>query len=1484
MRRRLTRFVFVTCIGTVAMLLGVATSMTLTPPGRALLARVVSTTLDRIVHGSVEVGSISGSFLYDLVLEDLVVRDTSGTLLANLPRVRASYRLPNLIAGQVVLSSLELERPTIRLIKHRNGRMNYEEVLGLGKGKPGGRSPLIEFRAVRIDSGVLSIATPWNPPRAARTAASRDSALRAERARPGRVIAHSKEGLRKVITLADLTARMSRLRIATPDRKPFTVDLDSLATRVSDPGVTLTNAVGRLRIRGDSAVFSLERGALPDTRFSGGGAVTWPADTILFDFQVVSSHVNLADLRWVSPDFPAMHGSGVLAARSESGQRTAYDIRELHLEGELGRVDGDVVALTDRRRGLGVRDMDLRLRELDLDAVRPYLDTLPFYGTLTGTARGAGFLDALDVTLDWTFTDAQVPESPVTTIAGVGRVGSRRPDGLTFTEFEVLRSDIDLRTVRRLAPAVILGGRLAAVGTLDGPLRNATFRGVAEHRDGDRPVSRAEGMVRLDTRAERLGLATDLVLDPLAFDGIRAAFPSLTARGGLRGRFVSEGTIERLAVDASLAGELGDVSAQGFVTLLPPKWGAEALLLRFSRLDLAALTGRERLPTSLNGQLRVTGSIDTLRAPDGDLQLALSSSLARDVTLDTMFTALRVRDSVLTVDTVYAEMRGARAGGSGTLGWAAPHAGEMLFNLVADSLIGFDTLLLAGFGQQRDTAPDARPLGGRGRSTIRLAGSLDSLTAGGDAAVEQLEWQRYRSPRATAAFSWAGGARPHLTAGVSADSVIAGGWAFQQAGLQVRGWTDSLDWSAGTAFGAAPRQDTDGRATAAADVRSRLDGSGSWWRAGPSQVLIVDSLVAAMPAHTYRLREMVALTLSDSAPALSPLTLEAADGSSVVRMGGRLPGTAPGSLTVHVLGLDVRDLYAALQRDTTGIGGEIGLDLQVGGTAEAPTLRGTAQLGAGRMGEFRAPLVQSAFEYADRRLDAKLQLWRTGEQVLDVNAKLPIDLAFRGAKRRQLSGPLDVRAHADSIDLGILEALTPAVRDVRGRLSGDVQVGGTWDTPRLQGTVAVRDGAVSVPGLGARFGGIEGVAELQGDSLLLRDMKLESGGGTLRAGGSVRFEKLARPVLALDFRADRFVAMNVRNLGTLTASTQDLQLEGPLFGATLTGGLTANSGVIYFADLVNKRVIDLEDPTITDFVDTMLIRRENLGAGFQNRFLDLLRIDDLDVQLGSDVWLRSAEANVQLGGAVRVSKTGREYNPSGTVNALRGSYTLKIGPVTRDFTVQEGTVQYEGTLNANLDIRARHEVRTVRGGDIPVMARIRGQLYAPKLTLESAIRPPISETDLVSYLVTGRPASEAYMLGDSDRALETGLAYFSSAFSSELERALIQDLGVPIDLIEVRPGVSVGQTGTTLTQLAAGWQIGRKTFLTFNAGFCPESQVSSKNLGVNFEFRFSREWRFQTSVEPTLQTCRGPAPTQTSSTQTSRPWQFGTDIFWEREF
>ena len=96
---------------------------------------------------------------------------------------------------------------------------------------------------------------------------------------------------------------------------------------------------------------------------------------------------------------------------------------------------------------------------------------------------------------------------------------------------------------------------------------------------------------------------------------------------------------------------------------------------------------------------------------------------------------------------------------------------------------------------------------------------------------------------------------------------------------------------------------------------------------------------------------------------------------------------------------------------------------------------------------------------------------------------------------------------------------------------------------------------------------------------------------------------------------------------------------------------------------------------------------------------------------------------------------------------MRGNYALKIGGiVTRDFTVERGTVRYFGTpdLNAELDIEARHVVEAQVNGneEIPVIARITGTMLQPKLELRTdatANRPTLSQTELVSYLMFGRP-------------------------------------------------------------------------------------------------------------------------------------------------
>ena len=284
-----------------------------------------------------------------------------------------------------------------------------------------------------------------------------------------------------------------------------------------------------------------------------------------------------------------------------------------------------------------------------------------------------------------------------------------------FTGFEVRSSDIDLRTVRLIAPAVILEGRLAATGQLDGPLRNVTFDGTARHRDGSRPPSVIVGQVHLDTRFDTLGLATDVALDPLSFEGIRRAFPSLRSpRARCAAGSGAKARSARLAVDADISGAIGNVRADGFTTLLPPYWGAENLLLRFSRVDLGALTGRE-FTSSLERRAAGHRQHRHPARAGGEMELALTRSRLREWVIDSVFARGASRDSMIRMDTAYAEWQGARAAGAGTLGWAAPHRGEMAFTLVADSLIGFDSLLLAVTGTAARHLERALPCSGEPR-------------------------------------------------------------------------------------------------------------------------------------------------------------------------------------------------------------------------------------------------------------------------------------------------------------------------------------------------------------------------------------------------------------------------------------------------------------------------------------------------------------------------------------------------------------------------------------------------------------------------------------------------------------------------------------------------------------------------------------------------------------------------------------------------
>ena len=94
---------------------------------------------------------------------------------------------------------------------------------------------------------------------------------------------------------------------------------------------------------------------------------------------------------------------------------------------------------------------------------------------------------------------------------------------------------------------------------------------------------------------------------------------------------------------------------------------------------------------------------------------------------------------------------------------------------------------------------------------------------------------------------------------------------------------------------------------------------------------------------------------------------------------------------------------------------------------------------------------------------------------------------------------------------------------------------------------------MSLPGSACGSASVRGGATLEGDSVGCATCCSPAAAAQLAVGGSVRLEELSKPVLALDFRAEQFRAIDVRSFLTLVGDRRPPAARGPVFGATLTG-------------------------------------------------------------------------------------------------------------------------------------------------------------------------------------------------------------------------------------------------------------------------------------------------------------------------------------------
>jgi TamB, inner membrane protein subunit of TAM complex len=1141
---------------------------------------------------------------------------------------------------------------------------------------------------------------------------------------------------------------------------------------------------------------------------------------------------DLADLQWIDARIPAGRFRGGADLRAADGIDVALRSVEVQLE-------ASTVQATGRAHfgdALVLRDMQITASPLVVSRLEPWLGRdIPMDGFLSGRATFSGEADSLQAVGRVTLVPAGLGGGSTTAdFSGIVHLG----EDPGATNLNVQLNPLNYRILHAVWAGADAFGSGSGTLQLNGRVDEG-FMFVADfaHAGDDDLSSRVTGTGLLRRLADgRLTTNARGQLGPLSLPLLGRVWPDLDLHGAVAGPVQADGPLDSLHFTGDLMAGDGRLVVEGTADLTSPM-SSYRLEADAETLQLSDFSDRVPSPSIVSGHLALAGGGFALDSLHGAASLALRGTTVGEVRIDSATASLRAADGVLTVDSLRGEVSGVRLMGGGTLGLVEASDGEAEFGFdvpsllslrpvfMGDSLLVRDELnpleqdLLRARGIDPDTLPTALDvrMAGSAHGTARVHGRLGDLSLN---LMFEMADAAYGPDQVDSA-----------SVALSADGLPAtfGDWSVDARAVGVV-WAD--------------REFQDARFTGTMSNR-RGDGTldilrGRNERYFLSGAFALDSLGGEVDLQEGSIR------ISDLSWALTrptsivwneaSLTVDSLEfdrvGDDPMRLvaNGTLTRGGDSDFRLDMEGFHVEHAMQIAQREDIDMSGHVDLSLTVQGPAERPIVNALFQVQNPRYGAMQLSRLSGSLQYQDRLSTFRVDAWDGSRDALIASGTLPFDLAFTEVERRTLEEPMDVQLSADSLDAKIALAYLRTLQDVAGTVSADIHIGGTSRAPEPSGTVMLNNGAWTIEALGVRHTGLTGELTLHPDRTV--DVSL----ATLRQGSTVSGElafppdSVSNPRLDLLVTFNRFQAVDRRDMESMISG--QFEVTGTYHLPVATGSLTVDQGTLFVEEFARAaQVVDLSDPTLFAdgfAVDTTVFVAQPLLASIRNPFLDNLRLD-IDLSVPRDMWLRSSDMNVEIGGQLQVRYDRRQNDLVliGDLEALRGSY-LVLG---RTFDVDQGTVSFIGQpgINPSLEIQATSRIRRREEDQLEVVATVEGTLVHPIVTL-STEEAGLSQADLISYLVFGRASGElgrdAAQVGSE--TLRGGVTYLTGALANQIGAALGQGIG--IDYLSISQGASFGDSGLPSNlagnlgslaqnaQVEAGWYLGNDVFVVLVLG------------------------------------------------------------------
>jgi translocation and assembly module TamB len=444
--------------------------------------------------------------------------------------------------------------------------------------------------------------------------------------------------------------------------------------------------------------------------------------------------------------------------------------------------------------------------------------------------------------------------------------------------------------------------------------------------------------------------------------------------------------------------------------------------------------------------------------------------------------------------------------------------------------------------------------------------------------------------------------------------------------------------------------------------------------------------------------------------------------------------------------------------------------------------------------------------------ELSLDLKQGGAEVATVDGELAVpglELGRDEPGKHPVEGQIDLNC----TDIAaVLTMFVPALTDnASGKLTAQLSPVGTAADFRIKGRVVLEDGRADLRN-GVLLRDTDITVTSDDDGKLSLNGAVTSGGGRIELEASSTRSKEGMIQGAFTARGERFLLVNQPEAKVYISPDLDVQVSERV--ANLTGKIVVPYARIETAEVPESAVKASDDVIVVE--DTLTTKR-----AWDVR-------TDVRVELGDSVTFSGYGLQGRLVGDLAIrDERGQPTRGRGEIQIENGKYRA----YGNELKIDQGRLVFGGGPidNPGLDIRATRNLTSHSGiagsGEIVGM-NLRGTLRDPEVSLFSS--PPMSDSEIMSYLVLGRPMDS----GEDQSALASAALMVGMQKGSGIAGGIGEKFA--LDEAYIEGGDDVNETA-----FVAGKYISPKMYVAYVAGLFEKTNT--------FRVRYSldRKWTLQ---------------------------------------